>query len=256
MENLNEEQVINELDCQTRFAKFSNSNRVLISVKCAQFVLDHVQYYEQRIKDLETENKQFGDEQRKLIAERDAYKTWAYNKNALINAMTDKIEMGYEPYDAKAVAEAEMWQRIALREKELTEEVASWKAIAEGYQKQFEDCAEDRARLSEENESWQKSLITEKENADKAYYELACEVENLRAENERLRSEKEAAIEDLEHCMYFSKPKKPNTCNFCTHDCEVSKDGTRCKGKEDWIYCSPVWRGFVKPKAEGGLKNA
>ena len=45
--------------------------------------------------------------------------------------------------------------------------------------------------LTEENESWQKSLITQKENADKAYYELACEVENLRAENERLRAELE-----------------------------------------------------------------
>ena len=40
--------------------------------------------------------------------------------------------------------------------------------------------------LTEENESWQKTLITEKENASKAYYNLACEVEDLRAENERL----------------------------------------------------------------------
>ena len=37
--------------------------------------------------------------------------------------------------------------------KELTEEVADLKAIAEQYQKQFEDCAEDRAKLTEENES-------------------------------------------------------------------------------------------------------
>lgn len=29
-------------------------------------------------------------------------------------------------------------------------------------------------RLTAENEAWQKSLITQKENADKAYYELAC----------------------------------------------------------------------------------
>ena len=55
MENLNAEQVISELDCQTRFAKFSNSNGVLISVKCAQFVLDHVQRYEQRIGELAIE---------------------------------------------------------------------------------------------------------------------------------------------------------------------------------------------------------
>jgi phage shock protein A len=36
--------------------------------------------------------------------------------------------------------------------KQLTEEVASWKEIAEGYQKQFEDCAEDRTKLTVENE--------------------------------------------------------------------------------------------------------
>lgn len=41
--------------------------------------------------------------------------------------------------------------------------------------------------LTEENEAWQKQLISYKEKADKAYYDLACEVENLRAENERLK---------------------------------------------------------------------
>lgn len=38
------------------------------------------------------------------------------------------------------------------RIKELAEEAVSWKSIAEGYQKQFEDCAEDRAKLTEDNE--------------------------------------------------------------------------------------------------------
>ncbi len=89
------------------------------------------------------------------------------------------------------------------------------------------------------------------DHLEKTKDELLAERSRLTEENERLRAEKKTAIEDLEHCMYFAKPKRPNTCNFCTHDCEVSKDGTRCKGKEDWIYCSPVWRGFVKPKAEG-----
>lgn len=36
--------------------------------------------------------------------------------------------------------------------KQLTEEVADLKAIAEGYQKQFEDCYEEKAKLTEENE--------------------------------------------------------------------------------------------------------
>ena len=41
-------------------------------------------------------------------------------------------------------------------------------------------------RVQEENEAWQMQLISEEEKANKAYYELACEVEDLRAENERL----------------------------------------------------------------------
>ena len=35
---------------------------------------------------------------------------------------------------------------------EMTWVLEDWKGIAEGYRRQFEDCAEDRARLAEENE--------------------------------------------------------------------------------------------------------
>ena len=76
-------------------------------------------------------------------------------------------------------------------------------------------------------------------------------IKNALALIKELTEEKEAAIDDLKSCMYYAKPKSANTCNFCTHDCEVSKDGTRCKGKDDWIYCSPVWRGVVNSKSEG-----
>lgn len=67
-----------------------------------------------------------------------------------------------------------------------------------------------------------------------------------------LSAEKEAAVNDLKDCMYFAKPKRPNTCNFCEKDCEISKEGARCKGKDNETYCNPVWRGVVKPKKEGG----
>lgn len=42
--------------------------------------------------------------------------------------------------------------------------------------------------LTEENKAWQEQLISQKEKSDKAYYDLACEVEDLRKENERLRA--------------------------------------------------------------------
>ena len=48
--------------------------------------------------------------------------------------------------------------------------------------------------LTEENKAWQKQLITTEEKSGKAYYDLACEVEDLRNENEKLkeRLEREA----------------------------------------------------------------
>lgn len=42
--------------------------------------------------------------------------------------------------------------------------------------------------LTEENKAWQMQLISQEEKAGKAYYDLACEVENLRAENENLHA--------------------------------------------------------------------
>jgi hypothetical protein len=85
--------------------------------------------------------------------------------------------------------------------KKYTEEVADWKAIAEQYQKQFENCAEDRAKLTEENEAWQKQLISQEEQSGKAYYDLACEVEDLRAENERLRAIPEQLHKEMSERM-------------------------------------------------------
>ena len=76
-------------------------------------------------------------------------------------------------------------------------------------------------------------------------------IDNLRDDIRELTEEKEAAVDDLKRCMYYAEPKRANTCNFCMHDCEVSKDGIQCKGKDKWNYCSPVWRGVVKSKSEG-----
>ena len=48
-------ELINELDTQLAFAKFINTTNVLISVKCAQFCLDYIQFREQKIKELTEE---------------------------------------------------------------------------------------------------------------------------------------------------------------------------------------------------------
>jgi predicted nuclease with TOPRIM domain len=43
-------------------------------------------------------------------------------------------------------------------------------------------------QLTEENDAWQKLLISTEEKTGKAYYELACEVEKLRTENANLHA--------------------------------------------------------------------
>jgi hypothetical protein len=54
---LNREQCIDELDFKTRYAKFVGTDGVSLSAKCAQFCLEHAQFYEEKIKELTEENE-------------------------------------------------------------------------------------------------------------------------------------------------------------------------------------------------------
>ena len=80
-----------------------------------------------------------------------------------------------------------------------------------------------------------------------AIIEVIVVAKKLENRVKELEAERDAAIEDLKNCMYFAKPKNNNTCNFCSHDCESEV----CRGREDWIECSPAWRGIVIAKSEG-----
>lgn len=72
------------------------------------------------------------------------------------------------------------------RIKELTAKVAKWEDECDLRGDMWCKLNEENKRLTEENEAWQKQLIITEEKSGKAYYELACEVENLRSENENL----------------------------------------------------------------------
>ena len=81
------------------------------------------------------------------------------------------------------------------RDAERLKEVADWKAIAEGYQKQFEDCAEDRAKLTEENERLHASCTELEQVCKKWQGQLNIECEYTRADTvrkmqERLKAQK------------------------------------------------------------------
>lgn len=74
-----------------------------------------------------------------------------------------------------------------LNEK-LVEKDARYYRLAEFCEQMKAEYEQKIKELTEENKAWQAQLISQKEKADKAYYDLACEVEDLRAENERLRT--------------------------------------------------------------------
>lgn len=100
--------------------------------------------------------------------------------------------------DGAELEQDEVNRAATMREKtlhiveKLTEEVESLKQCLEhehaSFMETFGELDDKCKRLTEENKAWQAQLVSQKEKADKAYYDLACEVENLRAENERLRT--------------------------------------------------------------------
>lgn len=56
--------------------------------------------------------------------------------------------------------------------------------------------------------------------------------------------ERDAAVADLEKCMYYANPKNNNVCNFCKKD--MSEFPNKCDGWSDFCECEPKWRGVQK----------
>lgn len=54
---LKRDDIISEIDTKLRYAKFINTDAVVLSNKAAQFCLDHIQFYEQKVKELTEENE-------------------------------------------------------------------------------------------------------------------------------------------------------------------------------------------------------
>jgi hypothetical protein len=53
-------------------------------------------------------------------------------------------------------------------------------------------------------------------------------------------------LEDFRMALHFAG-KNNNVCNFCKKDCG---EGGPCKGKINWIECSPEWRGIIIEKGD------
>ena len=77
------------------------------------------------------------------------------------------------------------------RDAERLRELADLEAIAEQYRKQFEDCAEDRAKLTEENERLRAEVSVKKKLLDKCVdLEDNVRADTVRKMQERLKAQK------------------------------------------------------------------
>ena len=56
----------------------------------------------------------------------------------------------------------------------------------------------------------------------------------------------EMLLEDFRMALHFAG-KNNNVCNFCKKD---FGEGGPCKGKTNWIECSPEWRGITIEKGD------
>ena len=98
-----------------------------------------------------------------------------------IAELTEKAQKDWEGYILTAELLYDAEQRCA----KLTKENEDLKAIAEQYQKQFEDCANDRARLAEENERLRTSCteLTQCCTKLETLYKIECKrVDTIKAD--------------------------------------------------------------------------
>lgn len=77
-------------------------------------------------------------------------------------------------------------------------------------------------------------------------YETECEVYIAISALEtidRIKAERDAAVDDLEKCMYYARPKNNNVCNFCEKD--MSEYPDKCNGWSGFCECEPKWKGVA-----------
>lgn len=130
----------------------------------------------------------------KLTVERDGLKQHnAYLKGLIDNAFCEKLKGFDELSAARACVEAEMWQRIALREKELTEENERLLARNFDLSEKGENVVIAYKKLSEENERLRKNNA---EAADRNWNILKATEQKYKASVKRAEKEAIKAMQE------------------------------------------------------------
>ena len=142
------------------------------------------------------------------------------NAEALINSYEQKIkELTEERTDHITMLLA---KDVTIQK--LTDEIADLKAIAEQYQKQFEDCYEEKARLTEENERLRaENAKYEAENHEEFNKWLKLEEATKRHHAELFEEAKIAVKEDTVRKMQERLNESFNSHSYNCRDCIKSK---------------------------------
>lgn len=152
MENLNAEQIVDILD-KIDFFQGQRAGRELWTEKPFDIQEEDLKNFSLDVELLKTYIEELASETKLLIVE-------------LGNANSEIL-------------------RLIEEKKELTDEKDTWEAIAKSYQKQFEDCGEDRAKLTEENER----LRAENVDAQLGFRLLEDAFERLEKINEQIEAD-------------------------------------------------------------------
>ncbi len=168
------------------------------------------------------------------------------------------FECPYEGYLSKAdgncVHHLSIDALALLREKDAL--LAEWDAKLKSYEiellgkdAEIERLKKERDLANAEREANVKGFAEEMAKISVETDALRSAGNSLKLHLEAARAENAELLEDIQQCMYYAKPKNNNTCNFCKRD--GGEGGHTCKGREDWVDCSPIWRGVTREKMEG-----
>ena len=163
--------------------------------------------------------------------------------HSLIKELTQSNEQLSESYDHLEKTKDEL---LSERSR-LCIELEAMRTAANSYKMHNE-------KLTEENKAWQMQLISQEEKASKAYYDLACEVEDLRADIAK------------EFTCVFGQPHKVTDCPIDDEIAKAKADTVReifdlveCAFSPVLVYEGQTIKRYIaelkKKYAKGGTQN-
>ena len=114
------ERVIGEMESQIAYSKFINTSKVVLSADAVQFCLEHIQFYEQKIKELQNSNEELGKHCMELCREIErlskSYTNLVPTLNELridtLNELITRLEIAVGTYTKDSYVYVSAWFKL------------------------------------------------------------------------------------------------------------------------------------------------